>query len=403
MARQSKRLTARRVATLKSPGWHADGDGLYLRIDARGIRRWVFVFRRGAKRSEMGLGPAAAISLAEARTAAEQVRETLRQGVDPIAERRNTRATEGLETFGAFADRYIADHSPAWKNDKHIAQWRMTLKVHAAPLRQKSLAEISTPDVLEVLKPLWTATPETASRLRGRIERVLDAAKAAGLREGENPARWRGHLSHLLSKPKKLTRGHQKAMSPDDIPSLMATLRARSDVSARALEFTILTATRTGEVIRARADEFDLDAGIWKIPADRSKTGKELRIALVPRTCAIARELWPTDCGGFIFRRPAQGVRPPRKKGAPAHLSNAAMYELMKQLFGPTYTVHGFRSTFRDWVGDNTEFPRELAEHALGHIVGDESENAYRRGDALERRRAMMEAWAHYCLGKPVQ
>ena len=180
----------------------------------------------------------------------------------------------------------------------------------------------------------------------------------------------------------------------------MAKLRARNDVSARALEFTILTATRTGEVIRARADEFDLDAAIWTIPAARSKTGKELRVALVPRACAIVRELWPSEPGGFIFRRPSQGVRPPRKKDAPAHLSNAAMYELLKGLYEQPYTVHGFRSTFRDWVGDKTEFPRELAEHALGHIVGDESENAYRRGDALERRRAMMKAWERYCSGK---
>ncbi|MDE2014057.1 MAG: integrase arm-type DNA-binding domain-containing protein, partial [Alphaproteobacteria bacterium] len=308
MARQSKRLTARQVATLKTPGWHADGDGLYLRIDTRGVRRWVFVFRRGTKRSEMGLGPAASIGLADARAAAERARETLRQGVDPIGERRTARAIDGLETFGAFADRYIDDHSAAWKNDKHIAQWRMTLQVHAAPLRLKVLAEIGTQDVLEVLKPLWAGKPETASRLRGRIERVLDAAKAAGLREGENPARWRGHLSHLLSKPKKLTRGHQKAMVASDVPVLMAKLRARSDVSARALEFTILTATRTGEVICALADEFDLHAAIWKIPSDRTKTGKELRIALVPRACEIVRELWPVEGGGFIFRRPAHGV-----------------------------------------------------------------------------------------------
>jgi integrase len=258
----------------------------------------------------------------------------------------------------------------------------------------KKLDEITTDNVLGVLKPIWLTKPETASRLRGRIERVLDAAKAKGLRHGENPARWRGHLDHLLPKRQKLSRGHHAAMPYKDVPAFLERLRGLGGLSALALEFCILGAARSGEVFGAKWDEIDLDRKVWTVPAERMKSGREHRVPLTDRILAIIETVEPlrrTEHGDFIF--------PGQKRGRP--LSSMALEMQLRRMKIENSTVHGFRSSFRDWAGEETHFPREMAEAALAHVVGDNTERAYRRGDALERRRELMEAWMRYCAGEP--
>src|SRR4051794_23414800 len=268
MARQTKRLSARTVATLTKPGRHSDGDGLYLVVDASGAKRWLFLFRWNGKLKEMGLGGLASVSLADAREKADEARRVLASGRNPIEVRKAEKVErETIPTFGVFADRLLADLSHGFRSAKHRAQWTMTLSVYAAPLRDKSLHDLHTGDVLGVLTPIWQSKPETAARVRSRIERVLDAAKAKGLRTGENPARWRGHLDHLLPKRHKLTRGHHAAMPYADVPAFMADLRCRNTITALALEFLILTAARSSEVMGAVWSEIDRDAKIWTIPA----------------------------------------------------------------------------------------------------------------------------------------
>jgi integrase len=262
----------------------------------------------------------------------------------------------------------------------------MTLETYCAPMWAKPVADIAMADVLEVLQPLWRSRPETASRLRGRIEAVLDAAKAQGFRQGENPARWRGHLDKLLPKRQKLTRGHHAAMPYREVPAFMARLRERESISSLALEFAILTAARTGEVLGARWQEIDLAAKVWTVPATRMKAGKEHRVPLSSRALAILERLAKAKTGEFVF--------PGQKPGHP--LSTMALEMVLRRMKIKGATVHGFRSTFRDWSGDETHFPRELAEAALAHVAGDSTERAYRRGDALEKRRALMNAWAQY-------
>ena len=386
MARAVKRLTARAVVTINKPGRHADGDGLYLVVDPSGARRWLFMFRRDGKLREMGLGGVSGVSLMEARDAAEAARKVIRSGLNPIEERRRVGPHSEVVTFGAFADQLVPELAKGFRNAKHVAQWTSTLQTYAAPLRTKPIAEIGTDDVLSVLQPIWTTKAETASRVRGRIERVLDAARARGLRTGENPARWRGHLDHLLPKRQRLVRGHHIALPFPDMPAFGVRLREREAVAALALEFLILNASRTGEVIGARWVEIDREANVWTIPASRMKAGKEHRVPLTARALEIldeAEKLKVPD--GFVF----PGSRPARP------LSNMAMDMLLRRL-KIDVTVHGFRSSFRDWAGEMTAFPRELAETALAHAVGDATERAYRRGDALEKRRKMMEAWTAY-------
>jgi integrase len=295
-----------------------------------------------------------------------------------------------------MAEGVIASLESGWRNEKHRAQWRSTLQTYAAPLAQKPVNAITTEDVLAVLKPIWTTKAETASRLRGRIEKVLDAAKAKGHRTGENPARWRGHLDHLLSKRQKLQRGHHIAMSWKEVPAFVARVRGQSSMSSLALEFVILTASRSGEVLRsvrdgvvmgARWDEIDREARIWTIPAVRMKAAREHRVPLTDRMLAILDEAEKMRSGPFIFPN-AHGNAP---------LSEMALEMLMRRLNAKPATVHGFRSAFRDWAGDATDFPREIAEEALAHKVGDNTELAYRRSDAIEKRRALMEAWCAFC------
>ena len=381
------KLSARRVASLSKPGRHGDGGGLYLVVAADGSRKWVFRFAWNGKQRDMGLGALRHVSLAEARTAASAARQHLRADRDPIAERERARRSAGVvPTFGEMADHLIEGIEHGFRNAKHRYQWRQTLTQYAKPLRPKPVDAITTEDVLECLKPLWQTKAETAARLRGRIERVVDAAKAKGYRTGENPARWRGHLDSLLPKRQRLTRGHHAAMPFDEVRNFIARLREIDGIGARALEFLILTAARTGEVIGARWGEIDLSGKVWTVPADRIKAGREHRVPLPQRAVDIVHSMAGARTGDFVF----PGFRNDRS------LSNMAM-RMTARRAGIEFTVHGFRSAFRDWAGERTNFPREVAEAALAHVVGDETERAYRRGDALEKRRALMEAWAGFC------
>lgn len=390
MALALNKLTARGVTAITKPGRHGDGGGLYLVVDKSGAKRWVFLYRRGGCLREMGLGGLKSVPLARARELAAEARTNLQAGVDPITAKNN--APVAVPTFGEEADNFIEAMKPQFRNAKHVAQWEMTLRDYAALLRPMRVDQIATADVLAVLKPIWLTKPETAARLRGRIERVLDAAKAKGHRSGENPALWRGHLANLLPKRKKLSRGHHAAMPYEDVPGFFADLRKRDGIATRALEFTILTAARSGETFGATWQEIDLEAALWVVPAERMKAGREHRVPLSPRAVEMLTELAELRTGPDAY------VFPGQKQGRP--LSVMAMDMLLRRM-NIDFTVHGFRSSFRDWAGEETAFPREVAEAALAHVVGDETERAYRRGDALEKRRKLMLAWAHYCEHKP--
>jgi integrase len=392
------KLNARKVETLIEPGRYSDGGNLYLSITPNGGKRWVFAYRGAPKpgsknnRYEMGLGSAGpnGVSLKEARTKASEARRLLSEGKDPLMAKRQTeKAERAIPTFGAFADEYITTHKTKFRNDKHIAQWETTLgDDYCRAIRPKPLNEIDTEAVLAVLQPIWTKTPETASRLRGRIENILDAARAKGYRDGPNPATWRGHLKTLLPARQKLTRGHHAALAYDDLPAFMAALRARQSLAAQALELCILTATRTSEVLAAEWTEFDLDKKVWTIPSQRMKAGHAHRIPLTERALDILKSL--PRVGPHVF--------PGNAKGKP--LSSMAMTMQLRRMKREDITVHGFRSTFRDWASEQTSFPHETCEHALAHRISDKAEAAYRRGDQFEKRRKLMEAWAAWCEAK---
>ena len=393
MARKVNKLSARAVATLTSPGRHSDGGGLYLSISKDGQtvrRRWVLLYRWHGKLKEMGLGPAATVSLSQARDLADRWRRELHAGRNPLESRdAERRATQAVRTFGEVAAAYYEAKSQGWRNAKVRAQWMTPLERYAGRLLPMAVSEIGTADVLAVLQPIWTAKPETASRVRGRIEAVIDAARARGLiaPNEANPARWRGHLSHLLPKRQKLTRGHHPAMPYREVPSFFSRLREREAVAATALEFLVLTAARTAEVLGARWPEIDLKSAVWTVPAGRMKGAREHRVPLSDRALEILATMNKVRTGEFVF--------PSARPGRP--LSGMAMEMCLRRMKVEGVTVHGFRSSFRDWAGDSTQFPRELAEAALAHVAGDETERAYRRGDALERRRMMMAAWAAFC------
>jgi integrase len=386
MAGGKQKLTARAAATTK-PGRYGDGAGLYLVVSPSGARKWVYRFSYAGKVTEAGLGSADVVPLAAARDKAREARKLLEAGQNPIEAKRQAAIVKAEKlTFGEVAHQLMASKESEWRNPKHRAQWRMTLTRYAAPLWSRPVDEIDTAAVLAVLKPLWQATPETASRLRGRIEAVLDAAKAQGHRSGENPAAWRGHLSHILPKRGILTRGRHAAMAYADVPAFVADLRARGALAALALEFTILTAARSGEVLGALWSEIDMGAKVWTVPAERMKAAREHRIPLSDRAVAIIEKLAQVKTGEFVF---------PGQRGGKS-LSAPAMELLLRRMGQKGVTVHGFRSAFRDWTGNETQSPREVAEAALAHVVGDKAEQAYRRGDALEKRRALMDAWANF-------
>ena len=393
MARARNKLKAKQAEKLTAPGRHSDGGSLYLAIDGEGAvmrRRWLFLFNWNSKRREMGLGGFPTVSLADARKARDEAERMVREGQDPIASRDQAREERVTKpTFGESADALIEAKASEWRNDKHKAQWMMTLTKYCASIRSKPVDEIDTEAVLSVLQPIWGTKPETASRLRGRIEAVLDAARARGHipRNDANPARLRGHLDKLLPKRQKLTRGHHAAMAYADVPAFVAKLREREAIAALAMEFCILTATRSGETLGARWSEIDAAGKVWTVPAARMKAAREQRIPLSDRVLAILGGLAKAKTGDFVF--------PGQRAGKP--LSGMAMEMCLRRMNVEDATVHGFRSAFRDWAGNETHFPREIAEAALAHVIGDKAEQAYRRGDALEKRRDLMDAWAAWC------
>lgn len=381
------RLGAKQVEKLNAPGRHSDGGGLYLAIDNASRRRWVFMYVRDGRRVELGLGGVRDMTLASARVEATFLRAVLAKGGDPKAVRLRD---DKVPTFGEAADDYIEAMKPGWKNEKHQAQWEMTLKKYAEPIRRQRVDEITTQDVLEILKPLWNRVPVSAMRLRGRIENILDAARAKGHRAGENPARWRGHLDQVLPKRQKLTRGHHTALPYDTVPRFMEDLRTRPATAARALEFVILNASRTSEALGAKWNEIDLEKKLWTIPADRMKAAREHRVPLSLRSLKILAEQKKKDADGYVFGGP-------KPKMPLSTMSMAMLLRRMKY----DITVHGFRSTFRDWASETTGFSHEVCEMALAHTIANKVEAAYRRGDLFEKRRKLMEAWTNYCMTQP--
>jgi integrase len=392
-------LTPLEVKNAK-PGRHADGAGLYLVVRPTGARSWVFRFMRHGKVRDIGLGPAGpgGVSLADARHAAAALTLKVREGIDPLEERqeRKAKAKSALQaakaaayTFEMAAKAYIAANEASWRNAKHRAQWTSTLESYVYPvIGDMSVQDIETAHVLTIIEPIWQTKAETASRIRGRIEVVMDAAKARGYRTGENPARWRGHLAQVLPARPRLSRGHHKAMPFADLPAFIAALREREAVAAMALEFTILTAARTNEVIGATWAEIDFDKALWTIPPERMKAGRPHRVPLSPRAIDILREA----------RALGKSVVFPAPRGS--KMSGMAMSMLLRRA-AVDFTVHGFRSSFRDWASECTAFSQEVAEMALSHTVSDKVEAAYRRGDLLEKRRRLMDDWATWCAHVP--
>ena len=392
--RRSHRLSAQAVRHATTRGLYADGWGLYLLVGRNGTKSWVYRYRQDGRLRDMGLGPLRLVSLAEAREEAQVWRKLRHKGGDPIASRRAEKAGKRLEaakaiSFRQCAERYIAAHRAGWKNAKHAAQWPSTLATYAYPIfGELAVQAIDVALVMQALEPIWQQKPETASRVRQRIEAVLDWATARKFREGENPARWRGHLENLLPAPGKIRQvEHHAALPYDEIGAFMAVLRDQEGVAAQALELAILTAARTGEVIGAKWDEFDLAGGMWTVPAGRMKAQREHRVPLSAPALALLTALHETRTGDVVF----SGAR----RGKP--ISNMAMLMLLRRMGRGELTAHGFRSTFRDWAAECTNFPREIAEMALAHVVSDKVEAAYRRGDLVAKRRQLMEAWGRYC------
>lgn len=375
------KLSESRIRTLTKAGIYSDGDGLYLRVRAGGSRQWFFIYRRGKDRKEIGLGGygqgTAPVSLALAREKAEGIRQQLARGEDLMHRK----------TFLDVMDDVIAVKEASFRNEKHRAQWRMTLDRYAEPLHAKPIAEITRDDVVETLKPIWATIPETADRTRMRIAAVIDHAKARGLFVGDNPADWRGGLKELLPARQKLRRGHHAAVPYKDLPAVIARLRGAAGISARAVEFAALTAGRSGEVRGAVRAEFDLDAALWTIPAERMKAGREHIVPLPARAVDIVRAAMQQSTSALVFEGGRAG------KG----ISDTAMVKALRAAGAGDATLHGLRSSFRDWAGDHTNYPRDVAEAALAHVLTDKTEAAYRRGTALEKRREMMEEWSRYC------
>ena len=398
VARALQKLSDTSIKSSKlKTGRHSYGGGLYLVVTASGSKKWSFMWKSpGAKwNREMGLGTYPDVPLAKARLRATECRQMVADGRDPVEERKK----EAEPSFGEAADQLIESMKPSWRNDKHRAQWEMTLTVYCKDIRAKRVSEVSTEDVLLVLRPIWHEKPETASRLRGRIERVLSFAKSRGWRSGENPAVWRDHLKNLLPAPRKLTRGHHSALPYKDVAAFFPKLQRAEGLAARALEFLILNASRTGEVIRMRWAEVDLAQKLWTVPGARMKGGKIHRVPLSARSVEILEGLGTRDVSEFVF----PGETKQRTQAPEKPLSQMSLTMVLRRLGLSDYTVHGFRSSFRDWAGDETVFAREVVEAALAHEVGNETERAYRRSDALSKRRRLMESWSSWCLSTTSQ
>ena len=392
MARLIEKLTPLGVSKKQTPGHYGDGGGLWLQISKFKSKNWVFRYTLHGTRREMGLGATHTVSLAEARQKAKECRLTLLDGKDPIEVRETTTLAEALRrakmmTFDQCAAAYIEAHRSSWKNVKHISQWENTIQVYASPVIGKlPVTSVDTDLVVKILNPIWQTKTETATRLRGRIESVLDWATTSKFRQGDNPARWRGHLENLLSSPNKIAKvKHHPALPWQELGKFMVDLREREGVAARAVELAILTATRSGEVRNATWAEFD--AGLWVIPAARMKMGREHRIPL------------PTAAVELLGKMPRLGdlVFPGTKKDKP--LSDMSLTAVLRRMERNDITVHGFRSSFRDWCSESVanSFPREVCEHALAHSLPDKIEAAYRRGDLIEKRTLLMQAWSDYC------
>lgn len=402
MGRGIGRLTALAVAKAKTPGFYPDGGGLYLQVTATGVKSWTFRFMLRGRARMMGLGPVHAVKLADARAKATACRQLRHAGVDPLDARREEAARARLEaakaiTFKDAADGYIKAHEAGWRNAKHADQWRNTLETYAYPVfGGLPVQRVDVALVMKVLEPIWATKTETASRVRGRIEAILDWATVRAYRQGDNPARWRGHLENLLPRRSKVKKvQHHAALPYREVAAFMASLHEEDGVAARALEFLILTAARTNEVTGARENEIDPEERLWTVPADRIKGEKEHRVPLSDAAMTIWRQAkrrppkhTPSDA--FIFG----GGR----SGKP--LSHAAMTAVLKRMGCEDITVHGFRSTFRDWAAECTNYPSEVAEMALSHVVRNKTEAAYRRGDLFNKRRRLMEDWAKYCATK---
>lgn len=406
MAREVERLTAMGVTRMKKPGYHNDGEGLYLQVSPSGSKSWVFRYKINKRPREMGLGSLKAFSLAEARTRAKNARQLLADGLDPIERRTEvseaaaaaTRKAANALTFGKAADDYIEAHESSWKNAKHSYQWRQTLDTYAKPvIGHLPVAAVDTDLVLQVLRPIWSTKTETATRLRGRMEKVLDWAKALKHRTGDNPAAWRGNLDKLLPNPNKIAPVvNHPALPYGEMSAFMTELRALPGISPLATEFIILSAVRTGEALGALWSEIDMEGRVWIVPAARMKMGKEHRVPLsnaavacLKRVKALAGE------SDFVF--------PGRKPNT--QQSNMSCLALLRRMGRTDIVVHGFRSTFRDWAAEQTAYPRDVAEMALAHAIGDKVEAAYRRGDLFEKRIHLMADWATFCgkVAKPAQ
>ncbi|MDL0433709.1 tyrosine-type recombinase/integrase [Marinobacter sp. TBZ242] len=387
------KLSPRKVATA-GPGKHEDGGGLRLVVSGGGAKKWVLRFTLKGKRREMGLGSFPDTGLADARRKAEHYRRLAKDGADPIQARDAEQQETSTPTFTSCAARYIQSHRRSWRNAKHARQWVSTLKAYARPvIGNMPVDEIDTQDIVSILNPIWISKTETAKRVQGRIENVLDYAAAHKYRDESNPARWRGHLDKLLAKPSRVKKvSHHPAMPYDEVAAFMADLKGYTSISSKALQFLILTATRTSEVLRTEWQEIDLENATWTIPAERMKARREHRVPLPTQAVSLLSDLPRLQGNPYVF--------PGARLGRP--LSNMAMLQLMRGMgYGVggergDYVPHGFRSSFRDWSGEVSSYPRDVAEMALAHTIENKVEAAYRRGDLFEKRRAMMQEWADY-------
>jgi integrase len=398
MPRVVHRLTAITVTNIKTKGLYPDGGGLYLRATSTGTKSWIFRFTRGGITHDMGLGPFPSISLARARELAAEAGRQRLEGRDPIkareAERAAARRAEaGTATFRYCAEQFIASREPGWRNPKHAKLWRSTLHTYAYPiLGELPVAAVDTTLIMRVLEPIWANKPQTASRVRNRMEAVPDWAKVRGFRDGENAARWRGHLDHLLPASSKVRRvRHHPALPYAEIPAFMEAVRSRCGIAPRALEFVILTAPRTSEVLRAAWCEIDFGARMWVIPGDRMKGAKEHRVPLCDRAIATLNEMQEVRQNEFLF--------PGFKQGRP--LGPMSLRRVLHEL-RPGITTHGFRSTFKDWAAECTNTANFVSEAALAHVVADKVEAAYRRTDLFDKRRKLMDAWGEFCTRSPI-
>jgi integrase len=394
VARTKHRLTAKAVENQKKPGLYADGGNLHLRVAPGGSKGWIFRFTLAGRTRDAGLGSYPSVSLAEARNEADRLRKQIAEGIDPVEARKRQRAASQVEaerviTFEQCAKAHVASHEAGWKNDKHRAQWHSTLKTYVYPfIGRLPVKAVDTSHVMNILEPIWTSKPETASRVRGRIEVILSWAKVRGYRDGENPAQWRGHLDHLLPAKGRVRKvRHHAALPYSEVPAFMKVLREQEGFAARALEFLILTATRTSETLGATWDEIDWQRDLWIVPAERMKAGKDHRVPLGPRSRDLLTEMKSIRMNDFVF--------PGAKPGRP--LSQMSLLMTLRRMGFGHITAHGFRSSFRDWAAECTSFPGEVAELALAHAVPNAVEAAYRRGDLLVKRRQLMESWSEFC------